>query len=425
MSKQIVERFGRELVIRDVIVGKNLNVWVIRGFASLDQLAFISAPDVYNQLTNPLGTQRDPDMGHARKVLEYAITSLSEEPDTAPRAFPEIILNARDKSVISLLRGSGSDEIEFSSSSHEDEVPFQGTLTIHTHLIDEDREKDPQISRVDGNHRLLMVAKLAEEDPEESFPIVPFSLFVGLTADQERALFRDINGEQKSMDTAHLDTIKLRLQGSGQLLQSESGLALWLAKEMTKPNYAFENLVFFGGDKKAFKQAGMAVPPVKINALKSAVATTLKESNELENLFGDSKDPARSEADRERDAKQRLALLQRYWKAVKTAFPEAWQDRTNFILLQAIGLNAFSRLGAVVIDDLVAKHTVDESDFDQVLRHIASKVDIRRTSWLGMAGLAGAKQVFQALYKAKGEDFDRTVILEALEDSVESPLDEQ
>jgi hypothetical protein len=110
---------------------------------------------------------------------------------------------------------------------------------------------------------------------------------------------------------------------------------------------------------------------------------------------------------------------------VKTAFPEAWQDRTNFILLQAIGLNAFSRLGAVVIDDLVAKHTVDESDFDQVLRHIASKVDIRRTSWLGMAGLAGAKQVFQALYKAKGEDFDRTVILEALEDSVESPLDEQ
>ena len=83
MTNRVVERFGREIVIKDVVVGKNLNVMVIRGFATLDQLAYISAPDVYNQLTNPLGTQRDPDQTHARQVLEYAITSLGEEPDTS------------------------------------------------------------------------------------------------------------------------------------------------------------------------------------------------------------------------------------------------------------------------------------------------------------------------------------------------------
>ena len=84
MNNETVERFGREIVIKEVLVGKNLNVQVIRGFATLDQLAFISAPDVYNQLTNALGTQRDPDLNHARQVLDYAITSLSEEPETSP-----------------------------------------------------------------------------------------------------------------------------------------------------------------------------------------------------------------------------------------------------------------------------------------------------------------------------------------------------
>lgn len=419
----ITDRFGQKLEIKDVLVGKNLNVWVIRGFASLDQLAFISAPDVYNQLTNPLGTQRDPDLGHAKKVLEYAINSVSEDPDTAPRAFPEIILNARDKSVVSLFRGIVESEIDFTSSSHDDDSSFPGKLMIHTQLIEPDRESNPQISRVDGNHRLLMVTRLAEEDSEETFPVVPFALFVGLTADQERALFRDINGEQKSMDTAHLDTIRLRLQSAGQLLQSESGLALWLAQKLSTSSYAFENLVFFGGDKKVFRQAGMTVPPVKINALKSTIATSLKESQEMDRHFNTDSNPNATEETLITNAKYRLTLLNRFWFAVRNAFPEAWQDRTNFILLQAIGLNAFARLGADVIDDLLEQKKPEQEDFDQILRHIASKVDLRREQWLGMAGLAGAKQVYRGLYDAKSLDFDRTQILEQLQEAVESPLD--
>lgn len=423
MVNEITERFGREIVIKDVIVGQNLNVNVIRGYATLDQLAFISAPDVYNQLTNALGTQRDPDNNHAKQVLEYAITSLSEEPDTSPRAFPEIILNARDRSVVSLTRPSGEGEVEFSSSSDLEDTPFIGTLTIHSHLIDFGKDKDPQISRVDGNHRLLLVAKRATEDPEEVFPLVPFSLFVGLTADQERALFRDINGEQKSMDTAHLDTIKLRLQGPGQLLQTESGQALWIAKQLSSDGYPFEHLVFFGGDKKAFKQAGMVVPPVKINALKSAVQTTLKDSKQMSSLFTSDDDVLPSEESRLQDTKNRLILLNRFWSAVRTSFPEAWQDRTNFILMQAIGLNAFSRLGAVVIDNQLEKRLVQQSHFDQVLRHVASKVDLGRQTWAGYAGLSGAKIVFNKLYEARLEGFDRTLILDELQEAPTSPLD--
>jgi DGQHR domain-containing protein len=423
MNNETVERFGREIVIKEVLVGKNLNVQVIRGFATLDQLAFISAPDVYNQLTNALGTQRDPDLNHARQVLDYAITSLSEEPETSPRAFPEIILNARDKSVVSLTMGHNENEIDFSSSSGEENF-FIGTLTIHAHLIDTDRDKDPQISRVDGNHRLLMVAKRVEDDPEEVFPSVPFSMFVGLTADQERALFRDINGEQKSMDTAHLDTIKLRLQGPGQLLQTEGGQALWIAKQLSTDGYPFENLIFFGGDKKAFKQAGMTIPPVKINALKSAVLTTLKDSKQMSALLNSDESDLPSEESRLIDARTRLTLLNRYWTAVRSAFPEAWQDRTNYVLMQAIGLNAFSRLGAVVIDAQIEAQKLSQQHFDVVLKHIAGKVDLSRGAWAGYAGLAGAKIVFQKLNEAKLDGFNKTLVLGALIDPDKSPLDE-
>jgi hypothetical protein len=249
-------------------------------------------------------------------------------------------------------------------------------------------------------------------------------MFVGLTADQERALFRDINGEQKSMDTAHLDTIKLRLQGPGQLLQTEGGQALWIAKQLSTDGYPFENLIFFGGDKKAFKQAGMAIPPVKINALKSAVLTTLKDSKQMSALLNSEGIDLPSEESRLLDARTRLTLLNRYWTAVRSAFPEAWQDRTNFVLMQAIGLNAFSRLGAVVIDAQIEAQKLTQQHFDVVLKHISGKVDLSRTAWAGYAGLSGAKIVFQKLNEAKLDGFNKTLVLGALIDPDKSPLDE-
>lgn len=416
MENEITRRFGRELVIRDIVVGKNLNVWVIRGYAQLDQLAYISVPDVYNQVTNPFGTQRNPDKSHAKQVLQYALSALDEEPESSPRAFPEIILNARDVSVISVYRGNSDNEIEFSSNQDFDDATFHGHLKVRTERLLTKDDAIPQISRVDGNHRLLMVKDLAELEPDETFPYVPFALFMGLTADQERALFRDINGEQKSMDTAHLDTIQLKLKASNQLIATDGGTALWIADSLAMPGHPFENLVFYGGDKKPFKENGQQIPPIKINALKSTILTTLKESKILESFNS-------NEIDEKSKADLKLTLISRYWIAVKKAFPEAWQDKKTYILHQSIGLNAFARLGALIIDELGEKQTLEQNDFDIILKHIASKVDLNRTKWLGMAGLAGAKQVFNQLYQAKNSDYTMTVLMEKLLDKEPSILD--
>ena len=83
------------------------------------------------------------------------------------------------------------------------------------------------------------------------------------------------------------------------------------------------------------------------------------------------------------DVQQVFILIDRYWTAVKNAFPQPWQDRTNYILLQTIGLTAFSKLGADVIQNQVYEaesyeHMTSMSRFSTCQRTFRCGV---RTSW--------------------------------------------
>jgi len=59
MSIDIRSRYGNSIVLDNCIVGENLNLTSIRGYARLDILAAISSPDVFDQIYNEHGTQRD------------------------------------------------------------------------------------------------------------------------------------------------------------------------------------------------------------------------------------------------------------------------------------------------------------------------------------------------------------------------------
>ena len=48
-----------------VIRGEVLGVTVFRGYAPLSVLSKVSKPDIYDQKTNPTGTQRDLSPKHA------------------------------------------------------------------------------------------------------------------------------------------------------------------------------------------------------------------------------------------------------------------------------------------------------------------------------------------------------------------------
>ncbi len=204
--EDLKSKYGRHIDLGNVVVGRNLNLWVLRGFAPMDLLSEISSADVYDEYKNPQGTQRDLTKSHSQDALDYAVESdlLSAEVD--PRAFPEVILNARDTDVIQVF--SVEDGIAItgfdSLGGLDDSESKIFNLKVRTDLLRWPKPPyQPQISRVDGNHRLYQAENARDEDGElESLPEIPFSIFVGLNPAQERKLFKDINANQKGMESA-------------------------------------------------------------------------------------------------------------------------------------------------------------------------------------------------------------------------------
>ena len=404
--------YGKTVVLENCIVGQNLNLLSIRGYARLDVLAAISAPDVFDQVNNPQGTQRDLDKGRSREALAYAMEAVSMESATDPRAFTEVILNVRDKAVIQIIDIESDAEVEFNSHAGINEVLSQ-RVEIRVNLGEMQipaPEFDPQISRVDGNHRLSSVLDLEAEILEdvETLPWVAFSIFVGLDPDQERAIFRDINSKQQKMETAHLDQIRLKLEGKGLLAaeKTKKEWALWVANELAAPGKPFDGLVFFGGSRRGIKAAGIK-PILKLNALRDTVRFSIVDSVEQTFFVIDPQAEAQmtaAEVENERLSNARMfaMLLDWYWQAVRSAFPEAWQNKRDYILFQSIGLYGFGALAARVIAMLTAENQLEPKHFDAMLSTVSRKVNLSRDNpaWEGVAGMAGGRKVLKALETA-------------------------
>jgi hypothetical protein len=101
-SDFVAKRYGEKIDLGLCLVGQDLNVLVVRGFAALDKLAVISDADVFDQATNPNGTQRNLKKDHARECLDYALRSTQVDANDIPMVFPEILLNARESLMLEL-----------------------------------------------------------------------------------------------------------------------------------------------------------------------------------------------------------------------------------------------------------------------------------------------------------------------------------
>jgi hypothetical protein len=271
LDRDFVEgRFGNQIDFGACYIGKNLNLQVLRGYAHLDQLACVSGPDVFDQVDNVTGTQRALNEPHARDCREYAVDAEGMPAEESPRFFPEILLNARDTNVVELYNVEDPTELyDFDSFSEDDAVPKPLVgLRVDLAAIDFPKQsKNPQISRVDGNHRLWGIDELLTtaaagdggDNGADELPTVAFSLLIGLNPNQEASLFRDINGEHKGMDVTHLAAIKVRISDPEELKGNPKWLPLWLADQLAQSGRAFENMVFTAakrGDSRAWGSNG-------------------------------------------------------------------------------------------------------------------------------------------------------------------------
>src|SRR6266516_32572 len=292
---------------------KNLDTVCFRGAAPLAHLALASQADVFDQVTNPSGLQRDLSPKHASDAYDYARRS----PDPAfPRAFPEIVLNVRDKK----------------------------------------RDGKVCVSRVDGNHRLFYAAGDDRREPLMAF--TPFQIHVGLTREQERSLFVDINANQKGMNTSHLAIMRARLTPEEEEIKNhpDRWIAQRLADEVDSP---WHGLVHLGGSKAGSRTQGLT-RPVNFASLQAGVGRTLTKSQYIHDLT---------------DAEAQYLVVRNFWEAVKRTFAEEWARPKDFLLLKNIGVMSMSILGGTIVDRCMARGTVSVDEMARYLRQTKTTFD--------------------------------------------------
>ncbi len=328
------------------IRGKVLGVNVYRGFAKLSDLAAISRADVYDQQNNPKGTQRDLSATHAREAHEYVRTK-------DPGFWPEVFLCARNKTAVSFAPLS-------------DEMPDLGLLTFD---LRKSAKSGIAISRIDGNHR-LHYADGKSDGFAKVEKNVSFCLAHDLSRDDEIQLFKDINKNQKPMNTSHLDGIEVRLTPEEQLKRRQP--ELYIAQKLGKDTHSPLNGRVYQGGKKP---AGVDIP---LRAIKTGIEYMLTRSTQLPQLD---------------DAEAQYRVIRNYFEALKKWLPKAWSEPREYIVLRGAGLWAVSFIGAHVIDRALQQGRFGTSDILNILKSGKEWDWSKDGDFKGLSGRGGALEI--------------------------------
>ncbi|MGH2935982.1 MAG: DGQHR domain-containing protein [Gaiellaceae bacterium] len=393
----VSQRFGSKIVLGPCVVGQNIDNVCLEGFASIDQLAAISSPDIFDDEINPTGTQRELKQPHANASFAFA-SSNKKEGEENTRVFPDVILNVRDMLAVELRSWPDDAALDFDSHTPVSDVGAQ-VVSVVVDLDNVEFPKTnvgPEVSRVDGNHRLdgwdryLLALSDGNEVEQVDVPSVPFMLFLNLSLPEELKIFNDFNGKHEGMEPSLLLTQIVRLGSKEELVADPAKLPSWVAYELTRSNRAFNGITFIGGSKKGAQEAAKKLR-VTLSAVRSAVNVILRNSHRLRETLADQPDAI-------------LTIIDNYWTAISKTFPEAWENKRDFILLQSIGLNGFAEYGAGVID--TAGASIEVSDFQQILESIKDNITLERSAAIynGVAGAGGAKRVAQLLRDASTEE---------------------
>ncbi len=329
-----------------VIRGRVLGVTVLRGYARIDSLASISKPDIYDQNKNPTGTQRDLSPKHAQGAYEYV-----KNRDLA--FWPEVFLCARLRKAIKYVPSNSNPDI--------------GMLHVDVGFIK--NSKKIAISRVDGNHRL----HYADGSQKGFKPIkrtVSFCLAYDLSLQQEIILFRDINNNQRRMNTSHLDNIQSRITPEERQKREhpELYIAMKLGRDKASP---LCDRVYEGGKRPG----GHHIP---LRSLKTGIRYMLSRPTKLTAL---------------NDPDAQYKLIKNYFKAVKEWQPQAWDEPKKYLVLRGAGLWGICFIGADVIDRVLGHGKFGSGDMFKILKSGRKWDWSSKGDFQGYGGRGGAVKI--------------------------------
>ena len=332
VNKSFIFNSEVELVAHE---SKNLDTICFRGSAPLAHLALISQTDIFDQVTNPDGLQRDLSPKHASQAYEYV--HRENRPDY-PRAFPEVVLNVRDRRILQTGENNNSEiRMKFSVSAMSD-------------------NKKIYVSRVDGNHRLHHAR--GDDRRVPLLPAVPFQIHIGLTREQERSLFVDINSNQKGLNSSHLHVMQSRLTDEQQEIRDNTDR--WITRNLAEdPESPWHGLIHMGGSKKGTRSQGLT-RLVNFASVQGGVTKLLQKSQYIHDLG---------------EPKLQYIVIRNYWSAVKKVFSQEWGDYKQHLLLKNIGVWTLSILAGAIIDRCMPRGKVDIEDFSRHLLQVRNRFD--------------------------------------------------
>lgn len=214
---------------------------IVRGFATLQELAKISAPVFMREVPASgivEGHQRPLDQGHAEEIKRYF-----EDGDR--RFIPEVILSIRANFQPEIV-----DNVQVGIKYNANGLTIRRKHTsksLNTHTINIDSQNldalkaAGRIRRIDGNHRLELAHQLQPAPQQPNKYKVPFCIILlgepGNTADDytESLVFHSINSTAKPLESEHA----LRL-----ILGQPAGETMLAAQEFAfNPNLHFTRLL--------------------------------------------------------------------------------------------------------------------------------------------------------------------------------------
>jgi DGQHR domain-containing protein len=346
MKTKESESQGNKLIV-PAIRGQVLGVHAYRGFAKLCDLSDISKPDIYDQKKNPKGTQRDLSLTHAKDAHDYVRTR-----DLG--FWPEVFLCARLKTAITFTPIS-------------DELSDIGMLEFDLDAIS--NAKEIAISRVDGNHRLYFAdGKITGHIRIEK--TASFCLAYDLTRDDEIQLFKDINKNQKPMNTSHLDGIEVRLTPEELLKRQQPDL--FIAQKLGEDAESPFHTRIYGGGKKS---SSVDIP---LRGIKTGIEYMLSRSTQLPRLD---------------DTEAKYRVIRNFFSAFKQWQPKAWTEPKEYIALRGAGLWAVCFIGAHVIDRALSQDKFDQDSMLEVLKSGKSWDWSKNGDFKGFSGRSGALEI--------------------------------
>jgi DGQHR domain-containing protein len=332
-----------------VVSGKCLGYSAYRGFGPLSEIASLSTADIFDQDKNRSGTQRNLNVGHARRAYQYV-------QNTEKAFYPEMILNVRDKSYV-----------EFDPIKTVGETTF-GSFRF---LKNPKQAGKVIVSRLDGNHRLWFVDG-HEKTMEAISRLVSFCILVVEDLESELEIFRDVNDNQMGMNTSHLQNIQARLLGN-KTLKIKDPAAYIVQKLIKSPTSPLRGRVHEGGVvEKNSTLAGLTIAN-----LTSSVRDMLSRSTKLAQFA---------------DADAQYKVVENFWAAVKQWLPKAWNTPKEYLIFKGVGLYAISYVGIEVIDRSLAKGKFSANDMLKYLQQMPPE-SLLSGGTLPYAGRGGGRKM--------------------------------